>query len=342
MLRLSLAGITLFTLACASSEPPPGPPQKPVAANPVVPGAPRVEVPLRTVDEGFAGIRATGKLRVAADPDASPFLLKTASGYEGFEYALMSSLASSAGAELVIVPAKFDELPGRLLSGEADLAIGQVSPSASYEGLAFSVSYLQYSMCLVVPAASPVKSLAELKGKRIGMYDDPVARQLADVLVSASYERVLFDDYGYFEKMVRGQLDAMVYDCPLARHELKTYGDQLKVVDDALNIATYAVAMPAGRPKLLADVNAAVKHLGEQGLLASLEQRWLGQSGPAESYESATGKVVIVKKGESLSAIAERELGDVERWRVIYDANKDVVGPDPNEIYVGMRLRLPR
>lgn len=254
----------------------------------------------------------------------------------------MASLASAAGAELVIVPAKFDELPEWLRSGEADLAIGRVSPSPSYEGLAFSVSYLKYSMCLVVPAASPVKSLAELKGKRIGMYDDPVARQLADVRVSASYQRVLLDDYGYFEKMVRGQLDAMVYDCPLARYEMKTYGDQLKVVDDALNIATYAVAMPAGRPKLLADVNAAVKALGEQGRLASLEERWLGQSGPKEAYQSATGKVVILKKGESLSAIARRELGDVERWRAIYDANLDVVGPDPNEIYVGMRLRLPR
>jgi hypothetical protein len=160
--------------------------------------------------------------------------------------------------------------------------------------------------------------------------------------VSASYERVLFEDYGYFEKMVRGQLDAMVYDCPLARHEMAMYGDKLRVVSDALNIATYNVAVPAGDATLLGEVNVVLKELGDQGLLGALEARWLGAAAPVDGYESATGKVIVVKRGESLSAIAVRELGDTDAWRALYDANKDVVGPNPNEIYAGMRLRVPR
>jgi len=48
-----------------------------------------------------------------------------------------------------------------------------------------------------------------------------------------------------------------------------------------------------------------------------------------------------VRPGDSLWAIAKRELGDGSRWREIYEANRDVIGPDPNVIQVGMTLRIP-
>ena len=336
-LPATLALTLAFALACA------GPPSETQTA-----GAgggtsePSVVTPT-PAGGGFAAIKARGALKVAADPDAAPFLSKGADGaWEGYEYAIMRALADRVGVDLVVVDSAFAELTGKVEGGAADLAIGQIAPSEAYSGVAWSVSYLQYSLCLVAPAASPVATMADLKGKRVAMYDDPVARQVTDLLVSASYERVLFEDYGYFEKMVRGQLDAMVYDCPLARHEMAMYGDKLRVVSDALNISTYNVAVPAGDATLLNEVNVVLKELGDQGLLGALEARWLGAAAPVDGYESATGKVIVVKRGESLSAIAVRELGNTDAWRALYDANKDVVGPNPNEIYAGMRLRVPR
>lgn len=50
---------------------------------------------------------------------------------------------------------------------------------------------------------------------------------------------------------------------------------------------------------------------------------------------------LTVKAGDSLSAIAARELGDASRWRELYDLNKDVVGADPNLIHPGQTLKLP-
>ncbi|MFZ5477174.1 MAG: transporter substrate-binding and LysM peptidoglycan-binding domain-containing protein [Myxococcota bacterium] len=315
----------LFALACARTETPAPPPPPP---------APKAV--------GFAAVREAGKLRVAADPDAAPFLVASPEGgWEGFEWAIIQAIAGAIGVPAQIVPTQFDDLATRLKEGGADLAIGQVSPSAAYEGLAFSVSYLQYSFCLVVPAKSKVKSVADLRGKRVAMYDDPVAKQLADVLVGASYDRRLFSDYGYFEQMAKGELDAVIYDCPLARHELARFGEQLRVADDALNVATYNVAARAEDTKLVEEVNGVLRELGDKGLLASLEQRWLAAAGPAEDYESDTGRVVVVKRGDTLSLVAARVLGDSDRWKDLYAANRDVVGPDPNVIYTGMRLRVP-
>ncbi len=47
-----------------------------------------------------------------------------------------------------------------------------------------------------------------------------------------------------------------------------------------------------------------------------------------------------VVKGDNLSRIAEKTLGDADRWKDIYEANKDTI-KDPNTIYVGQKLNIP-
>jgi nucleoid-associated protein YgaU len=52
-------------------------------------------------------------------------------------------------------------------------------------------------------------------------------------------------------------------------------------------------------------------------------------------------KTHIVEKGENLSAIAEAELGDADRWKEIYAANKEIIGGNPDLIQPGMELKIP-
>ena len=67
-----------------------------------------------------------------------------------------------------------------------------------------------------------------------------------------------------------------------------------------------------------------------------------GSSSAAPNNENAStgGRTYTVTKGDSLSAIAEREYGDAKQWRRIYDANKDTI-KNPDLIYPGQTLRLP-
>lgn len=48
-----------------------------------------------------------------------------------------------------------------------------------------------------------------------------------------------------------------------------------------------------------------------------------------------------VQKGDSLSKIAKRELGSANRWREIFELNKDAI-QDPNRIFPGQVLKLPK
>lgn len=51
---------------------------------------------------------------------------------------------------------------------------------------------------------------------------------------------------------------------------------------------------------------------------------------------------VTVVSGDTLSALADRYLGDMARWPEIYRLNRDAIGPNPSRISVGLELRLPK
>lgn len=50
----------------------------------------------------------------------------------------------------------------------------------------------------------------------------------------------------------------------------------------------------------------------------------------------------LVQVGENLRQIANRLYGDPDRWTEIYEANQDLIGEDPNNLWVGLSLTVPR
>jgi nucleoid-associated protein YgaU len=66
------------------------------------------------------------------------------------------------------------------------------------------------------------------------------------------------------------------------------------------------------------------------------------QSGSSSTAPSPSqpGTTYVVKKGDSLSAIAKRHYGHAGEWRKIYEANRDQI-KDPDLIHPGQELRLP-
>ena len=58
--------------------------------------------------------------------------------------------------------------------------------------------------------------------------------------------------------------------------------------------------------------------------------------------QDTTGlRTYTVKSGDSLSAIAQSEMGDAKRWPELYAANKDAVGKNPDLIHPGLELKIP-
>jgi len=90
-------------------------------------------------------------------------------------------------------------------------------------------------------------------------------------------------------------------------------------------------------------IRTAEKVLDEQGWGAwpsCSEQLGLTQADADEPFRPGTHEIHVVERGDTLSTIAREH--DVEGgWRAIYDLNRKRIGPNPNRLEVGMRLRLP-
>jgi len=55
---------------------------------------------------------------------------------------------------------------------------------------------------------------------------------------------------------------------------------------------------------------------------------------------STATRIYVVVSGDSLSKIAKREYGDANKWKQLFEANRDII-KDPNLIYPGQKLKLP-
>lgn len=68
-----------------------------------------------------------------------------------------------------------------------------------------------------------------------------------------------------------------------------------------------------------------------------MEQR----RGERGGQDPTSTRTYIVKSGDTLSDIAQIEMGDAKRWPELYEANKDAVGKNPDLIHPGLELRIP-
>ncbi|MFA5094469.1 MAG: LysM peptidoglycan-binding domain-containing protein, partial [Candidatus Omnitrophota bacterium] len=59
-----------------------------------------------------------------------------------------------------------------------------------------------------------------------------------------------------------------------------------------------------------------------------------------ESRVRVSTREYTVKKGDTLSSIAKQELGKANRWKYLYEINKDRI-KDPNKLKAGTKIIIP-
>ena len=118
-------------------------------------------------------------------------------------------------------------------------------------------------------------------------------------------------------------------------------------------LATPAIATPGQPHETHGSVSLAGLPLPDRAVSAALPGGAHLQSGPVRASASVPetedrAEVVVVAPGDSLWAIASRDLGpdatDAEidtRWREIYTANRGAIGADPDLVQPALRLQLP-
>jgi ABC-type amino acid transport substrate-binding protein len=214
-------------------------------------------------------------------------------------------------------------------------------PDPSIEGVDWSNGYLDFGLCMIVHEGmvSTYRSPADLAGKRVAIYDDPAAeRWVKDNIPNAKISKFSGDD-GWFEAVEKNQADALIYDYPFVAEEIKAH-PQTVIVKYNLNQSKYAAGVPKGNYDLIYEINQAIDKLKATPRYADLMREYLSSSSEVFMKAIPGKKTYTVKSGDTLSKIAGTELKDQNRWREIWDLNRDRVANE-NLIYPRLVLIMP-
>ena len=65
------------------------------------------------------------------------------------------------------------------------------------------------------------------------------------------------------------------------------------------------------------------------------------QATTVQATQTVQSEFYTIKAGDSLSKIAGAKMGDTDKWKQLFEANREVV-EDPDKIYPGQTIRIPK
>jgi len=199
----------------------------------------------------------------------------------GLDVDLVNEIARRMGVAVEIRDIDWDNLFAAVKSGEVDIAISSIGINEERrKEMLFSAPYINAGQVLVIKKENAdIKGPEDLKNKIVGSQKETTCIAEAAKYVKPENLKAYasFDDAadkGIFHDLKVGKLDAVVigYEAAIGvlknNHDLKLAGDPF--TDDFSGIVT-----KLGNNSLMDEINKALRDMQGEGVLKSLEKKWL-------------------------------------------------------------------
>jgi polar amino acid transport system substrate-binding protein len=230
------------------------------------------------LDPVWAAAQRRGTLLVAVDYGFSPFSNLKDGRPMGYDIDLARAVAAKLGLRAEFVPSGIEAIYEDLANHKADLAAAAVpyAPEQSWRA-SFSSFYFNAGQVLVVPRATPITAVDQLGGHTIGAPLGSDADTYLRKLVASDPSIIARSNYDTADEVLadleHGALDAAIVDNAAA---LRTVGRDpaLRLVEPALTLEPYVLAMPVEAFQLRTEVDRALDELRKEGFFDRLNQTW--------------------------------------------------------------------
>jgi polar amino acid transport system substrate-binding protein len=237
-----------------------------------------------TAEGGVALVKA-GTLTTCTHLPYAPFQSKDDSGQVvGFDVALIDLVAAQLKVTQAIVDTPFEGIKSGadLNSGKCDVAAaGMTITDERKKVLDFSDPYFDATQALNTLPGKEVKTLEELKGKRIGVQggttgDDYIKAQVKEK--SLDLEVVAYKDLAALQQaLATNQVAAAVGDLPVWNDYIKANPGKAVVTAGFDTGEQYGFAVKKGNAELLKAVNDAISAARTDGTYDKIYAQWIGE-----------------------------------------------------------------
>lgn len=231
--------------------------------------------------EGGIKLVKEGKLVTCTHLSYKPFQYTDGDKTVGFDVDLVNLIAKDLGVEQEIFDTQFETITSgaSFNANQCDLAAaGMTIKEERKQGMDFSDPYFEATQALLVKQDSPIKSLADLRGKKIGVQQDTTGEIYAnDNKAANGYEVFQFEDLLLMETAVRtGAVDAAINDNGVLLDYAKEFPDT-KVSAEFDTNEQYGIGVKKGNTALLEKINAVLKKAKESGEYDTIYEKWFGK-----------------------------------------------------------------
>ena len=233
--------------------------------------------------EGAGGLVEGGKLTVCSDIPYAPFEFEEDGDLKGVDVDLMKAIAEEQDLEAEFRDTDFDGIFAALAAGNCDVIASAVSITEERkEANNFSDGYFEINQSLLVRKddATTYKDLASLKGKVVGVQSETTGAAYAtEQCATAGCQVKEFTGADeLFTALKAKQIDGVLQDFPVNAYNADATGESVvSTIFEAEEPEQYGFVVPKDNPDLLADINAALEKLHENGEYERIMKEYLGE-----------------------------------------------------------------
>ncbi len=229
---------------------------------------------------------SSGKLTVCTHLPYAPFQSNDDAGKTvGFDVDMMDLVAKKIGATQAVVDTPFEGIKSGqdLSTGKCDIAAaGMTITDERKKAILFSLPYFDATQALLVKADSTVKTLADLKGKKLAAQAATTGLDYANAHKAENgYEVVEFQDLATeTQALTTGQVQGAINDLPVWSEAIKEDKGATKVATQFDTGEQYGFGMKLGNEALKTVVDGIITSSKADGSYAALYTKWIGQAPP--------------------------------------------------------------
>lgn len=219
---------------------------------------------------------ACGVLTMATNAEFPPYEYHDGGEIVGIDVEIAGAIAEKLGMTLEIEDIAFDSIIPEVDSGKADIGVaGMTVNEDRLKNVDFSDPYTTASQVIIVKEDSEIAGPDDLAGKYIGVQlgttgDIYASDYEADGSTIERYNK----GFEAVQAMLQGKIDAVVIDLEPAK-VFVSENEGIKILDEALTVEEYAIAVKKGNTELVEKINGALAELKDSGELQAIIDKYI-------------------------------------------------------------------